>query len=121
MKKIQAWHAGSGSKLYAWVESKTKCNAEAEHIATGGDGDIVRNTCKHTNNTHFGDPVDIHKQMETAWRGMWQEPKTRAHGWTALMDILAKMPDFPVRTKRTGDIVSDTLRIMSRSTAPGRC
>ena len=75
------WYSGTESKLYVWVKSKSKWNAEIEKLATGGDGDTPRDNNKAINPNHLGDPVDIQTRLEVAWRGIWREKKTRGVGW----------------------------------------
>ena len=48
--KAQEWYAGSGSKLYAWIKSKSKWNSGLGHVTTGADTSEPRNT---DNNPEF--------------------------------------------------------------------
>ena len=88
-------------------------------MATGGDGKEPRDEGISTDLDHFGDPVEIHAKLEKAWRGVWQENKTRGDNWETMMATLNTMPGFPARNRWTGYIVGDTLKRMSRNKAPG--
>ena len=68
---------------------------------------------------HFGDPIEIQANLEKAWRGVWQEAKTRGDTWETMMETLNTMPDFPERIGWTGAIIGDPLKRMSRNKAPG--
>ena len=68
--KIQEWYSGTGSKLYAWVKSKSKWNAELEHVATGGDGKEPRAEGISTDMNHFGDPIEIHADTRKFGKGL---------------------------------------------------
>ena len=118
-KKIQEWYTGSGSKLYAWVKSKSKWNSTLEHVAAGADKDGGRDNQGAKNCDHFGDPVEIQARLETAWRRVWQEQKTRGDNWETMMGTLNTMPDFPERVGWTGATVGNTLKRMARNKAPG--
>ena len=117
--KIQEWYSGTGSKLYAWIKSRSKWNSELEQVATGKDGGKPRDISGNTEMNHFGDPVEIQARLEKACRGVWQEKTNRGDNWEVVMDTLNTMPDFPARACWTGAIVEHTLKRMAHNKAPG--
>ena len=118
-KQIQEWYSGSGSKLYAWVQSKSKWNSDLDHVTTGADTSDARNTDNNPDFNHFGDPVEIQSKLEKAWRRVWQGQTHRGDNWETMMGTLNTMPEFPDRIAWTGDTVCDTLKRMARNKAPG--
>ena len=74
-KQSQEWYSGTGYKLYAWVERKSKWNADLEHVATGADGTGTRGTDGNPDLNYFGDPVEIQAKVEKHGEASGRRPK----------------------------------------------
>ena len=65
------------------------------------------------------DPFQVQRELETAWRRIWQGAKRKGADWEAVTGCLTDLPPFAAQEVWTGHAVQATLRAMARGKAPG--